>query len=319
MSSPLLFAAAVGLFVLIIFVATWRLIGQRDPVDERLRKFGVSDTKLATLEAELAAPTRRLSLSGTNRMLGATGLGPRLARALSQADLPLTAAEFVMITTALFLVGAVIGASRLGTSMGILIGALLAALPLVYLRTRQRKQQRAFTAQIPEILTLLVGALRAGFGISQAMGVIVDQLAPPASVEFGRVLRAMSLGQPLTRALGDLASRVGTDEVTMLVTAISIQHETGGNLAQTLETIGDTVRDRLRVKGEIRALTSQQRLTGFILAALPLGLGIMLMTVNPRYIGALFQPVVTRLLLMAAIVMQVVGFVVINRIVDIEF
>ena len=165
---------------------------------------------------------------------------------------------------------------------------LLAYLPLLYLRSRRRRRQRAFSEQIPEILTLLVGALRAGYGLSQAMGVVVKQLAPPASVEFGRVIRAVGLGLPIDRALTDMANRIGTDEAGMIVTAINVQHETGGNLAQTLDTIGDTVRDRLRMKREIRVLTSQQRLTGYILVALPIGLAVHHEGVEPDLHPAAF-------------------------------
>ena len=185
----------------------------------------------------MASPVHRAGLpwSGTNRMLSASGLGPRLAFALVQADLPMTAAEFTLIMVMCFLAGAFVGAMRLGLLLGILIGVLLAYLPLLYLNSRRRRRQRAFSEQIPEILTLLVGALRAGYGLSQAIGVVVKQVAPPASVEFGRVMRAVGLGLPIDRALTDMANRIGTDEAGMLVTAINVQHETGGNLAQTLD------------------------------------------------------------------------------------
>ncbi len=136
MYGPPLFAAAVGLCVLIAFVATWRLAGQRDPVDERLREFGASDRDLDEAHME-AGPSRRPGWSGTNRMLTASGLGPRLAGSLAQADLPLTAAEFTLLVVAGFLVGLFIGALRLGLGIGIALGLLLAWLPILYLRHRQ--------------------------------------------------------------------------------------------------------------------------------------------------------------------------------------
>jgi tight adherence protein B len=317
MSSPVLFGAMVGIFVLLLFVAIWRSAGRRDPVEERLRKFGVSENDLTSVDA-LPGAARRLPWSGTNRRLATMGLGVRLANALTQADWPLTAAEFVLIVIACFLAGAVLGTYRLGMAFGGLLGLLLAWLPIMILNRQRRRRQQAFTNQIPEILTLLVGALRAGFGISQAMGVIVNQLAPPASLEFSRALRAMALGLPLQRALTDLALRVGTDEITMMVTAITVQHETGGNLAQTLDTIGDTVRDRLRIKGEIRALTASQRLTGYLLAGLPIVLAVILWFIRPNYILALIAPGLMRVMLGIVLLMQIMGFLWISRIVDIE-
>lgn len=317
MNGPLLFGAAVGICVLIGFVATWRLIGQRDPVTDRLRTFGVSERDLTAADGVPGA-SGRPAWSGTNRMLSASGLSPRLAYALVQADLPLTAAEFTLIMVMCFVAGALIGSVRLGVPLGILIGVLLAYLPLMYVRSRRQRRQRAFSEQIPEILTLLVGALRAGYGLSQAMDVVVKQLAPPASVEFGRVIRAVGLGLPIDRALTDMANRIGTDEAGMIVTAINVQHETGGNLALTLDTIGDTVRDRLRMQREIRVLTSSQRLTGYILVALPLGLLFIMRVLNPTYVQQLFQPGLMRYVLIGVVLMWIAGFLVIRRIVDIE-
>ena len=317
MNGPLLFGAAVGLCVLIGFVATWRMLGRRDPVTTRLREFGVSERDL-TSPAGISDTAGRLRWSGTNRMLSASGLGPRLAFALVQADLPLTAAEFALIMVVCFLAGALVASLRLGLPLGILIGVLLACLPLLYLNSRRRRRQRAFSEQIPEILTLLVGALRAGYGLSQAIGVVVKQVAPPASVEFGRVIRAVGLSLPIDRALTDMANRIGTDEAGMLVTAINVQYETGGNLAQTLDIIGDTIRDRLRMQREVRVLTSQQRLTSYILVALPIGLAFVLRMLNPSYIQQLFQPGLMRIVLVGVLLMWIVGFLVIRRIVDIE-
>jgi tight adherence protein B len=317
MNGPLLFGAAVGLCVFIGFVAMWRLVGQRDPVDDRLRTFGVSGRELADLD-DLAGSSRRPQWSGTNRMLAASGLGPRLAISLAQADVPLTSAEFMLIALACFLAGFFIGALRLGPVPGLVIGLIGAWLPTLFLNYRRQRRQRDFTAQLPEVMTLLVGALRAGYGLNQAMNIVVKQLTAPASVEFGRVIRAVALGLPLQRALNDMALRIGTDEANMVVTAINVQYETGGNLAQTLDTIGETVRERLRTKDEIRALTSSQRLTGYILAALPIMLALAVSVLNPAYLQALFAPGLMRLVVGAAVLMQIAGFLVIRRIVDIE-
>jgi len=171
---------------------------------------------------------------------------------------------------------------------------------------------------LPEVLTLLVGGLRAGHGLSQALETIVEQVGPPASTEFGRAMRAVELGLPVQRALNDMAERVGIDDLDLVVTAINVQYEMGGNLAQTLETIGETVRDRIRMLREIRVLTAQQRLTGYVLAAWPLAVAVMLFILSPEYMSRLFQPGWVRLLPIAAVIMQMAGFLVIRRIMDIE-
>jgi len=132
------------------------------------------------------------------------------------------------------------------------------------------------------------------------------------------VVRAIGLGLSVQEALREMADRVGTDDVDLVVTAINVQYEMGGNLAQTLEIIGETVRDRIRIKREIRVLTAQQRLSGYVLAVLPLILAALLFMLRPQYIGRLFEPGWIRILPVAAVLMMIAGFLVIRRILDIE-
>jgi len=164
----------------------------------------------------------------------------------------------------------------------------------------------------------LVGGLRAGHGLSQAMEMVVQQVPPPASSEFGRAMRAVELGLPVQQALSDMAERVGIDDLDLVITAINVQYEMGGNLAQTLDVIAETVRDRIRMMREIRVLTAQQRFTGYVLAVLPIAVGVGIYALNTEYMSRLFEPGWIRLLPLAALLMQVAGFVVIRRIVDIE-
>ena len=313
MVGPLLFGVLLALSVLLAFVATWRMLDARDPIEARLASFGIA-TGAAPTEAK---GTRRRAWPLMTRIVQGLGLGPGLAAALSQADLPLTVPEFALIVLLAGFLGSVLGMLRGGALLGLGLGFMLAVIPIVYLRSRQAKRKRQFTEQIPDVLTMLVGSLRAGHGMSQALGVLVDQLPPPASVEFRRVTRAISLGVPTQRALNDMADRVGSDDLDLVVTAINVQFELGGNLTQTLETIAETVRDRIRMKRQIRVLTSQQRLTGYILALLPVGLAVVLNLLNPEYMRPLFE---RRLLWfpMLGLLMEIAGFLVIRRIVDIE-
>jgi len=131
-------------------------------------------------------------------------------------------------------------------------------------------------------------------------------------------MRAVELGMPVDQALNEMAERVGLDELDLVVTAIVVQHEMGGNLAQTLEVIGETVRDRIRMLRQVRVLTAQQRLSGYVMSILPVALAFIFYLMDPAYILRLFQPGWIRLLPAAAVVLQVVGFLVIRRIVDIE-
>jgi tight adherence protein B len=314
MGLPLLFALLVGLAVMIGFVALWRLTAREDPVDARLKEYGVT-AELAPDQGSGAAINR---LPTVTRLLNGFGMGPKLANTLTQADISLTAAEFVVITLLLVALLAALGAWRGGAPLGLLLGATGALLLLAYVRMRQGRRKRAFTDQLPNMLTLLVGALRAGFGLTQALDTIREQLPAPTSVELGRAMRAVNLGLPVTRALDEMVERSGSGDLALVVTAINVQHELGGNLAQTLDIISETVRDRIRIKREIDVFTSQQRFTGVILALLPVGMGVVLYVMNPTYMKHLFDPGITRVMLIAAVVMEIIGFLVIRKILDIE-
>lgn len=315
-----MFALLVALGILLVFVASWRMLAREDPVERRLKQYGANPDDLSGVDTGVTGAVERRRLSGLNRLLLAFGLGPSLATALAQADLPVTAAEYVLFTLLLAVLGFVAGLFVLQVNVGVslLLGLLPVLLSLLFLRIRKRRRQRRITEQIPELLSLLIGALRAGYGLSQALEIMVDQLPLPIGAEIRRALRAIGLGWPIQRALSDMAARVGTDEMDMVITAINVQYETGGNLAQTLETIGVTVRDRLTMKREIRVLTSQQRLTGYILAFLPFILGFLLYVINPDYMRRLFEPGWIRIVPVVALIMELIGFLIIRRIVDIE-
>jgi tight adherence protein B len=317
MGGPLVFGVLVAVVVLIAFAAIWWVERRRDPVDERLREYASSERSAADAGRVARQPRRRAWL-WANRLLVGLGLGPRLASMLTRADLPWTVVEFVMIMIVAAAVGFFLGMARSGWSTGLLLAIVLGCLPLLYARMRRTRRVRAFTGQLPDVLTLLTGALRAGYGLSQAMGMLGEQMPPPASVEFGRVMRAMSLGASVQQALADMGERVGSDDLDLIVTAVTVQYEMGGNLAHTLESIGETVRDRIRILREIRVLTAQQRLTGYVLAALPLFVAAGMFVINRDYILRLLQPGWIRLLPMAAVIMQILGFLIIRRIVDIE-
>jgi tight adherence protein B len=318
MNGPLLFSVLVTVLVVIVFIAVWRAVRTQDPIEARLQQYGVGDQWGVGADDDSHTASRRPTWSGINRLLAGFGLGPRLATALAGADLPVTAAEFTLIILGAGLLAFLIATVRLGLVWGLALTPLCAYLPIVYMGFRQRRRQRAFTEQLPDLLTLLVGGLRAGHGLSQAMEMIIEQMGPPASTEFGRVARAVELGLPVQRALGDMAERVGIDDLDLVITAINVQYEMGGNLAQTLDVIAETVRDRIRMMREIRVLTAQQRFTGYVLAVLPIAVGVGIYALNTEYMSRLFEPGWIRLLPLAALLMQVAGFVVIRRIVDIE-
>ncbi len=315
MSGPLVFAGLIWLTVVIGFTAAWRFAPQRDPVEERLRAYGWQPG--VDLENGEEGE-RRQKYPLTQRLLMGLGLGPALAKALMRADVPMTAAEFALVVLLVVALGVAIGMWRIGILGAIGLGILCGFLPFLYLRNRQAKRLKMLTEQIPDVMTLLVGGLRAGYGLNQAIDTLVQQMPAPSSIEFGRVMKAVALGVPIQRALKDMAQRVGSDDLTLVVTAINVQYEMGGNLALVLESISQTVRERIRIGREIQVLTAQQRMTGNILAAFPIFLAVMLTLIQPDYFAPFFEPGPIRLLPLAALVMLAIGFFLIQRIVDID-
>ncbi|TFG67618.1 MAG: hypothetical protein E4H27_08785, partial [Anaerolineales bacterium] len=249
---------------------------------------------------------------------GRKHLGARLAFELKRADIPMTAAEFTLIMIGLAIFGFALGTWRVNVVLGIVMAVVFGAVPVFIMRSRQKRRLQLFTNQIADMLTLLVGGLRAGYGLAQAIEVLIERLGPPASTEMANVMRAVGLGQPIRYALQDAADRIGSDDFNLVVIAINVQYETGGNLAESLETIATTGRHRLHILQEIRILTAQQRLTGYVLALLPFGLALVMFLINPDYISQLFEPGWVRLIPIIAVVMQVIGFLFIRRIVDIK-
>jgi tight adherence protein B len=316
MYSPLSFGLLLALCVLLLALGAWRSLEPRDPVDERLAEYGLGGGLASS--AEGAAEARRgPAVRGIGRLLAGFGLGPGLARALARADLPMTAAEFAAVMLIAACTGFAIGFLRAGILLGLVVGLLFGYLPLLYLRSRGARRVSAFNAQLPDVLTLLVGGLRAGQGLSQAIAMIAGHVPDPAGKEFARIGRSVSLGFSLPWALNDMADRIGSDDLDLVVAAMNIQYEMGGNLATNLEIIGDTVRDRIRIKRDLRVFTAQQRMTGYVLAAMPLALAVILYLVNPGYMSGLWQPGMVIVPIVGA-AMMVLGLVVILRILDVE-
>jgi len=282
-------------------------------VEARLGEYGqIADPVVATRQASTSLKDRLGD--GIRRLTWAQGL----AESLRQADVPYTAVEYGLIMLALGAVGFVFGMARAGLMLGIPLGAAGIFLPILYLKQKGQKRRNLIADQLPDVLTLLTGALRAGYGLSQALAVVADQAPEPSRSEYVRVQQAVELGLPLQQAMSDMADRVGSDEVDLFVSVINIQFELGGNLAETLDTIGDTIRDRIRLQREIRTQTAQQQLSGYVLVALPVVLGLGITVISPGFMDPLFEPGITRIMLIGMVVLEILGFIIMRKILDLK-
>lgn len=311
-----LVALFVGLAVFCLFLALRRFSPKHDPTEDRLREFGLTEyVKKGNAKAK---DEQRQHFNGMDRLLHGFGAGEKLGLLLMRADVPLTTSEFAFLMAGIGGAGLVLGAWRLNFIAGLVLGGVLGLAPVVYLKIRTNRRRDAFTNQLPDLLTLLVGSLRAGYGLSQAMELVAREVPAPACIEFQRVMRALSLGLPLHRGLEGMAERIQSDDLDLVVTAINVQTEMGGNLSSVLENISDTIRQRVKVLREVRALTAQQRMTGFVLALLPIGLGIAIGLMQPGYFEPFLEPGWPRMLPIAALIMMGIGFFLIQKIVNIK-
>jgi tight adherence protein B len=168
------------------------------------------------------------------------------------------------------------------------------------------------------MLQMLASGLRAGFGLLQALEASGEQLPDPLSVEIRRTLRDTAMGASVEQALGALNERVGSPDFDIVITAILIQRSVGGNLAEILDNVASTMRERERIRGEIRTLTSQQRMTGYVIGGIPVGLLGIFYLINPSFTGLLFTDPLGRMMFGAGVVSEFIGFMVIRKIVNIE-
>lgn len=314
-------AVLIGLSVLAIFVGVARAV--EPTAAERLEDYVGENAALRQAQAGdgsggLGASAGDL-VRGFDKVLRSVSAADQLAHSLRRAGLHLTVTEYLFAWLFSIVVGALIGYLISGSVLpASLTGLFGLVLPIIFLKQRRASRLRAFSNQLPTVLMQFAGSLRAGYGTLQAIDFVGKELPAPAGPEFAQVVRAVKLGHTMVDALEELAERIGSEDLILVVTAIRIHSEIGGNLAEILDTASETIRERVRIKGEINSLTAQQRISGYVLAALPIGLFACLMLLNPSYEARLFSPGPTLCIPIGAVLSMLVGFLAIQKIVAIE-
>jgi len=335
MGDPMILLVAGVAALSILLIAVGIATSGRSGMSARLERYasGKEEKKADSSSASLTdLLAQSQALSQLNKVVEQRDFGARLSRDIARADLKLKPSEFLIIW-----VGAIIGIPvlflllspfipALGNPLALLVGGLIGAwIPRWWLSRRRNGRLNAFNKQLPDTITLLANALRAGSSFLQAIELVVRESRPPISIEFSRVIREVNLGLPFEQALENMVRRVRSEDLELMATAISIQHSVGGNLAEILDSIAFTIRERIRIKGEIRVLTAQQRLSGYVVALLPVGILAFLWVAAPDFLAPMFDasveiaglPAGAVIMAMGGI-MMFVGFILIRRIVDIE-
>ncbi len=312
MDINLLTAAFLALGIALSFLGLDLVVSSRNvALKDRIGTFATLPKKPVEQASEPGAKTpRKLPIAELNR---------RLATQLARADLPITPSEYAVATLGISLAPLVLF-GLLGSLVIGLVGFLVGLIgPWMYVRYLQQKRLQAFDGELEGAITMLSNNLRSGSGLLQAMDSVAKEFAPPLSTELGRVVREVSLGLALNDALASLVRRNASLDLEMIVTAINVNHDIGGNLAEVLDRISQTIRDRVRIAGEVRAITAQQRLSAIVLIGLPFAVTLIVYVMNPDYIALLWQNSCGLAMIGVGVVMLMVGIVVIRRILVLKY
>jgi tight adherence protein B len=317
MMTTILFIGGGLVFFLLAVGAIVSLMGERSLVEERLGPYFD--------EQELKEAKDKASPVGDwlNTRVEKSTYGGRVARELARADLKLKPAEYIALMVIFgfgvgfvtwFFGGQSVIVGLIGVGMGMLI-------PRMYVKQQQGKRLVKFNEQLPDMLGLMVNGLRAGFSVMQAMEAVSKELPPPISDEFRRVVQEIQIGLNMDRALDNLYRRIPSEDLDLTITAMNVQREVGGNLAEILDTISYTIRERVRIKGEIRVLTSQVVYSSRFLSSMPVLIAVALWFMNRPYMMMFFKPESRMIgipVLIFGALMIVSGYIIMNKIAAIE-
>lgn len=244
----------------------------------------------------------------------------RFEDSLAMAGIHISAQEYVMLWICLTL-GPGLAGILLNMDLVAVLGICVVgfAIPPIMVQRSRSKQQQLFNKQLGESLTIMSNCMRSGYSFQQSMQSISKEMQPPISTEFGRVVREINYGATLEQALNNMSLRVSSKDFDLLIAAVITSAQVGANLSEILDTISETITDRIRLREEVRVFSAQGRMSGIIIGLLPVVVILFLMILNPTYLTDFVAHPIGKALLIASAVLEVIGFVLINRIVDIKY
>ncbi len=305
----------MGAIVALLFVALRKRPEGQDLLDDRL-----GDREKKPKKKEKETGSRRESAVGAavGRAVAGRGFAQNFGTKLAQANMKWTVGEFIALSLAaaagLAAVAWVLQRPIL-IPIGFVIGIVI---PNIYVGMRKNSRLKSFNDQLGDALNLMVNSLRAGYSTMQAMEVISNEMPVPISEEFGRVVLELQLGISFDTGMVNLLRRVPSADMDLVVTAMNVQREVGGNLAEVLDSISFTIRERVRIKGEIKVMTSQGRITGYLITALPFILTVLIYLINPEFMGQMFKDMCGWIMIGISVLLIGIGYFLINKIVSIE-
>jgi tight adherence protein B len=311
-------AGAVFVFALLIVGVVVSVRSEKTEIDERIEQLVAS----GKIEKDAAKrPTQTPLTNWINQRVEGSSMGGRIAKNLARADLKMKPGEYVaLLIISSFAIGFIVwfiaGKGVIPAIIGIVVGYFI---PGFYVKRQQKNRLKKFNDQLPDMLNLMVNGLRAGYSTMQAMEAVSKELPPPICDEFRRLVQEMQLGVPMEKGLENLLRRIPSEDLDFVVTAINVQREVGGNLAEIMDTITFTIRERIRIKGEIRVLTTQVMYSGRFLAIMPLAVIGILYLLNRAYMEEFLKNGICGFIPLGCAAMLIVtGYLVMNKIGEIE-
>lgn len=298
-------------------------LGSRAAVTERLKVFtslpSAGEASASPSEERAARFNLRRLLKLAGRLLAPLAYSKEVEKELLRADIPLRGEEFLVLVIFATLLPP-LAVWMLSPNLGLMLPLAAAGLflPFLWLRVVKSRRINRFNHQLADALSVLTGSLRAGYSFLQSAEMVSEESSPPLSDEFSLLVQEIKLGVPTEEALLHLEERVPSSDLSLLITAVLIQRQIGGNLAEVIDNIAHTIRERVRIQGEIKTLTAQGRISGIIVGLLPVALLFLISGINYEYVSSLFTHPWGRYMLGAGVVAEFIGIMIIRRIVNIE-
>lgn len=324
-----------GVFISTAIACVWAMASSDSDqrrVDQRLeylvknrgiQKLATQDIDEAALDDGSARPKgargwKQAIFEEADRLIAGQAISSNLATRLRRAGLKLQVSEFIVLTWAASVVLGLLGWVLTNGLLAILFWAAGLWLPHTYLDSRIKARIKAFEDQLPDALSIMANSLKSGYSFLQAMDVCSRELPDPLAGEFAQVMKEIRVNIPIEDGLQNLTRRVPSDDLDLIVTAVLIQRQVGGNLAEVLDKISATIRERLKILGEIKTLTAQGKLSGWIVSLLPVGLGLIMYVLNPTYMGGMVDHPLGWAMIGAGLVSQLIGIMIIRSIISLE-
>ena len=329
MAGPILWVGGGLLLVLVVVGIVISISSEKELVEERIEKYlEASETALEYGTSEEEGEDVSAFSAWVNSLITRTDYGSKISEDLARADLKLKPGEFVAAMGLSSIVTAGLSWALFGKLETTILGGIFALvgavvglfIPQIFVGRMQAKRLKDFNGQLPDMLHLMVNGLRAGFSTMQALEAVSKELPAPISTEFRRVVQEMQLGISMETSLDNLLVRIPSEDLDLCITAINVQREVGGNLSEVLETISYTIRERIRIKGEIKTLTTQVVASGRLLSLMPVFLILALYALNRGYIMQFFEEPIWcgASMLGCSGLLIILGTIVMNKIADIE-